>query len=67
MKVIYCSNLNDIPDYPLMQMFEDEPGWESKAIKQVNLDLRTVYKYHNVMWVPFKAEYQPEAEDAKNN
>lgn len=58
MKVIYCSNLNDIPDYPLMQMFDDEPGWESKAVKQGNLDLRTVYRHNGMIWIAYKK--QPE-------
>jgi len=60
MQIIDCKLINDIPGCPLMQMFDDEPGWEAKALKQGNLDLSVVYRHRAVMWVPYKAEYQPE-------
>jgi len=57
-KIVYCNKLSDIPGYPLMQMFRDAPGWESRVMKDTRLDPRTVYKFRQEYWVPFKK--QPE-------
>jgi hypothetical protein len=50
MVIVYCTKLSDIPGYPLMQMFDDKPGWEAKA----EADTRKVYKFHASYWIPFK-------------
>jgi hypothetical protein len=54
MVIVYCTKLSDLPNYPLMQMFDDKPGWEAKAEADKRLDTRKVYKFHASYWIPFK-------------
>jgi hypothetical protein len=53
-KIIYVKGISEIPNYPLMQMFDDRPGWEAKAEADKRLDTRKVYKFHASYWIPFK-------------